>query len=194
MDIALPHSMDKHPLLRFKIRLAVMKLKLLSLGLAVCLSAPAFADQATYNEVTVTYDKHLDDMRDEIKRLATNIKLADDASNECLASLKTTQKATPICGAIKGYLGAYEYEYKSIKSYNRVRKIPRYEANLQNLLQRQLAGASKIEGKKLYLDHEMSRQARQERLSAFGQSIQTTVELYKEISDDRMDEIDDLRN
>ena len=171
-----------------------MRLKLLSLGLALCLSAPALADQTAYNEVSAAYDAHLNDMQAEITRLETNIKFADDAAKECLAELKATKKASPVCDAIKGYIAAYKYEYKTIKSYNRVRKIPRYEGNLRNLLQRLIAGATKEEGKQLYLNHEAAKAARQERLSSFGQSIQHTVDLYQEITDDRMDEIDDLRD
>lgn len=171
-----------------------MRLKLLSLGLALCLSTPALADQATYNEVSAAYDAHLDDMQAEVTRLENNIKFADDAAAECLAELKTLKKASPVCDAITGYIAAYKYEYKTIKSYNRVRKVPRFEGNLRNLLQRQIAGTTKEEGKQLYLDHEAAKNARQERLTSFGQSIQHTVELYQEITDERMDEIDDLRD
>lgn len=170
-----------------------MRLKLLSLGIAFCLSGPAFAGEDLYEEELVKYEAHLNDMKGEVDRLITNINFADQASIGCLKELKAGHKKPSICDGILGYVAAYKYEYKSIKSYNRVRKIPRYEGNLRNLLQRQVSASGKDEGKRLYLSHEKRKQARQERLSLFGKNIQSSVELYQEITGERMDEIADLR-
>jgi len=87
----------------------------------------------------------------------------------------------------------YKLEYTSLTTYNRVKKVPKFERALQEMIQMEVFRLPKEEANALYKRHIEAKTKRQENIAELGKQIYSTVDFFNGEIDNRLDEIEDLK-
>lgn len=169
-----------------------MKFKFLSTAIAACLCANIANADPAYDKKLGDYMIHLSAMQQEGLRLKELVDQFDESSQACLDELQAG-KPGKVCILVKKDKLDFEYEYRSFKTYNRIRKVPKFERALQDMMQMEMFRLPKPDAKKLYKTHTEAKTARQEKITKIGKQVYGDIDRFNMISKERLEIIADLK-
>ncbi len=169
-----------------------MKFKFLFIAATVFLAANTAQATPEYDEKMEKYQAHLKDMRAEAAKLDNLVSRFDESSKACLNDLEAGGKGL-VCMHMKKDKMDFEYEYKTFKTYNRIRKVPKFERALQGMMEREMFRLPKAEAAELFKTHMSGKSNRQADISNLGEKVYSAIERFNTLSDERLDRINDLK-
>jgi hypothetical protein len=170
----------------------IMKKQFLSIAAAGCMIASVAQADPAYDKKLGAYMVHLQEMQAEANLMEARVDQFDQSSKACLEELEAG-KPGKICIVMKKDKMDFEHEHKKFKTYNRVRKVPKYERALQDMMQMEMFSLPKAEANDLFKTHMDAKDMRQARITAIGQQVYGAIERFNKISDERLDKIAHLQ-
>jgi len=161
-------------------------------AVATLFAATAQADPA-YDKKLGEYMVHLKTMQTDANRLVGLMKQFDKTSQACLEALEAG-KPGKICIVMKKDKMDFEYEHRKFKTYNRIRKVPKFERALQDMMQMEMFSLPKDEANALFKTHMDAKSERQEKLNVMGQKAYDAIEKFTKIVDERLPRIKELKD
>jgi len=161
-------------------------------AVATLFATTAQADPA-YEKKLGEYMVHLKTMQTDANRLVGLVEQFDKTSQACLDALEAG-KPGKICIVMKKDKMDFEYEHRKFKTYNRIRKVPKFERALQDMMQMEMFSLPKEEANTLFKTHMDAKSERQEKLNAMGQKAYGAIEKFTKIVDERLSQIEKLKD
>ncbi|WP_417819754.1 hypothetical protein [Terasakiella sp.] len=170
----------------------MMKKQVFCLAAAGCfLATVAHADPA-YDKKLGEYMVHLQEMQAEADRMKGLVVQFDKTSQACLDELQAGKPAK-ICIVMQKDKMDFVYEHKKFRSYNRIRKVPKFERALQDMMQMEMFSLPKEDANYLFKTHMDAKDNRQQRITAIGEQIYGAIDRFNAISDERLTKIKELK-
>lgn len=170
-----------------------MHLRFLTIAAAATLFAQSVMANPDYDKKMDEYMAHLKDMQIEADQLAHLADRFDKSSKACLDDLEAGNKGL-VCMHMKKDKMDFEYEYKKFTTYNRIRKVSKFEVALQGMMEREMFSLQdKAKANEMFKSHMDAKSERQSDITKLGEQVYGAIERYNKLADERLERINELK-
>jgi len=170
-----------------------MKFKFLCITAATCLTVSLAHATPEYDKKMSEYQVHLKQMKTDTDDIIAAYERLDKSSQACLDAIEADKKSAGPCMLMRKDDQDFKHKYKEFQTYNRIRKVPKFERKLQGMMEREMFSLPKKEAAMLFKTHMDGKTARQEHITKLGEMIYSTIDKYNSLSDDRLEKIKNLK-